>query len=107
AGRLVDDEDVPVLMEHPELPGDLPRLGAIREEGEIGVGLDLAPGLVAEDTRQLDPAVAHGLLRRASREGKALGDQLVDPDGHGGEGRSRRVEAKGREPGRNWAALQS
>ena len=68
-GGLVDDQDVPVLVQDPQPGGDVPRLRPVREERDGGIGLDLAAGLVAEVAGHVDPSVPDRLLRRASGEG--------------------------------------
>ena len=81
-GGLVDDQDVAILVEHAELARDGPRLGAVREVGDGGLGLDLASRLVAAVARHVDPPVAHRLLRGPARQAEPLGDQFVKTDRH-------------------------
>ena len=65
--------------------GDVPGLGAVREELDGGVRLDLAAGLVAEVPGDVDPAVAAPRPRRASGEAEPLGDHFIET-GHAESG---------------------
>ncbi len=102
SGRLIDDQDVPVLVEHLDLPGRRLGPGPIGIVGEYAVGLDVLRGIDASLARQVDLTSPHCLAPAAPREAEPLRHQLVQPHHESpvGEGRSvRRVgETHRREP---------
>ena len=84
ACRLHHDQDVGIFVEDMQSPGHFAEPGPAGEVGEVGVGLDLAAGLVAAVAGEVDPAVADRLLRGASRQCETFGDQFIEANRHGG-----------------------
>ena len=90
AGRLVDDQDVRVLVQDPEPAGDLAGFGAAWEEGHpvARVVGHLAARLVGHGAVDLDPTIADRLLGGPPRQREAVGDQLIQANRHDGDTRT-------------------
>ena len=81
ARRLVDDEDVVVLVEHGEARAHRAAHGAVRVELDRGAGRDLEPGLLGRRAVDVDASPTHRLARGPAGQGELLRDREVEPHG--------------------------
>ncbi len=81
AGRLVHDHDVVVLVQDGEARADAAPGGPARVQLERCLGIDLGPGLVHGRPARIDPAGAHGIACRPTRQPELAGDGEVEPHG--------------------------